>query len=98
MDISIVGTKGEVMVIEGSEGMLMNVDYHYGLPAAIKIGSSVEVIQGDKGYTKEFDAVASEIREGLSESRFIPMSSTLDCMRILDECRRQMNLVYPFER
>ena len=98
MDVSIVGTKGEVMVIEGSEGMLMNVDYHYGLPAAIKVGSDIEVIQGDKGYTKEFDAVASEIREGLSESRFIPMGSTLDCMRILDECRRQMNLVYPFEK
>ena len=98
MDVSIVGTKGEVMVIEGSEGMLMNVDYHYGLPAAIKVGSDIEVIQGDKGYNKEFDAVASEIREGLSESRFIPMSSTLDCMRILDECRSQMNLVYPFEK
>ena len=98
MDVSIVGTKGEVMVIEGSNGMLMNVDYHYGLPAAFKIGSDIEVIQGEQGYTKEFDAVASEIREGLSESRFIPMSSTLDCMRILDECRLQMNLVYPFER
>ena len=98
MDVSIVGTKGEVMVIEGSDGMLMNVDYHYGLPAAIKVGSDIEVIQGDKGYNKEFDAVASEIREGLSESRFIPMSSTLDCMRILDECRSQMNLVYPFEK
>ena len=98
MDVSIVGTKGEVMVIEGSNGMLMNVDYHDGLPAAIKIGSDIEVIEGEKGYTKEFDAVASEIREGLSESRFIPMSSTLDCMRILDECRRQMNLVYPFEK
>ena len=98
MDVSIVGTKGEVMVIEGSEGMLMNVDYHYGLPAAFKIGSDIEVIEGEKGYTKEFDAVASEIREGLSESRFIPMSSTLDCMRILDECRSQMNLVYPFEK
>ena len=98
MDVSIVGTKGEVMVIEGSNGMLMNVDYHYGLPAAIKIGSDIEVIEGEKGYTKEFDAVASEIREGLSESRFIPMSSTLDCMRILDECRSQMNLVYPFEK
>ena len=98
MDVSIVGTKGEVMVIEGSNGMLMNVDYHYGLPAAFKIGSDIEVIQGEQGYTKEFDAVASEIREGLSESRFIPMSSTLDCMRILDECRLQMNLVYPFEK
>ena len=98
MDVSIVGTKGEVMVIEGSNGILMNVDYHYGLPAAFKIGSDIEVIEGEKGYTKEFDAVASEIREGLSESRFIPMSSTLDCMRILDECRRQMNLVYPFEK
>ena len=56
------------------------------------------MIQGDRGYNREFDAVASEIREGLMESRFIPMRSTLDCMRILDECRRQMNLVYPFER
>ena len=98
MDVSIVGTKGEVMVIDGSEGTLMNVDYHYGLPAAVKVGDDVEVIQGDRGYNKEFDAVASEIREGLAESRFIPMRSTLDCMRILDECRRQMNLVYPFER
>ena len=98
MDVSIVGTKGEVMVIDGSEGTLMNVDYHYGLPAAVKVGDDVEVIQGDRGYNKEFDAVASEIREGLMESRFIPMRFTLDCMRILDECRRQMNLVYPFER
>ena len=98
MDVSIVGTKGEVMVIDGSEGTLMNVDYHYGLPAAVKTGNDVEVIQGDRGYNKEFDAVASEIREGLTESRFIPMRSTLECMRILDECRRQMNLVYPFER
>ena len=98
MDVSIVGTKGEVMVIDGSEGTLMNVDYHYGLPAAVKVGDDVEVIQGERGYNKEFDAVASEIREGLMESRFIPMRSTLDCMRILDECRRQMKLVYPFER
>ena len=45
----------------------------------------------------EFDTVADEIRSGRKESAFIPPQMTYDCMRILDECRRQMNLVYPFE-
>lgn len=33
----------------------------------------------------------------ITEITFIPPEMTYDCMRILDECRKQMNLVYPFE-
>ena len=57
-----------------------------------------EVFTGDGGYLNEFDCVAGEIREGLRESRLVPLQCTLDVMEIMDECRRQMGLVYPFEK
>ena len=98
MDISIVGDKGLGMCIEGTKGLIMNNTFHKGEPAMVKIGDEVSIIEGDKGYLKEFDSVAAEIRDGLKESTFIPFRCTYDCMTILDECRRQMKLVYPFER
>lgn len=97
MDVSIVGTKGEAMLLEADNGMIANTGFHYAEPALVKTGDSIEILQGKKGYTVEFDSVADEIRQGRTESAFIPPRMTLDCMRILDECRRQMGLVYPFE-
>lgn len=97
MDVSIVGTKGEAMLLEAENGLIANTGFHYAEPALVKIGDSIEILQGRKGYTVEFDSVADEIRQGRTESVFIPPKMTLDCMRILDECRHQMNLVYPFE-
>ena len=97
MDVSIVGTKGEAMLIEAEKGMIANTGFHYAEPALVKIGDSIDILQGKKGYIVEFDNVADEIRSGKTESAFIPPKMTYDCMRILDECRRQMNLVYPFE-
>ena len=64
----------------------------------VRKGGENERFSGDGWYLNEFDIVASEIREGLLESRFVPHRATLDVMRILDDCRRQMGLVYPFER
>ena len=57
-----------------------------------------ERVKGDGGYLNEFDCVAKEIREGLTESRCVPLDCTLAVMEIMDECRRQMGLVYPFEK
>ena len=48
-------------------------------------------------YVKQFDHVAEEIRRGYKESRIITPEKSIACMRILDECRRQMGLVYPCE-
>lgn len=59
---------------------------------------TMERFEGRFNYLNEFDLVSEEIREGLTESRYIPHSATLDVMEIMDECRRQMGLVYPFER
>ena len=50
------------------------------------------------GMLNEFDIVASEIRQGLKESKLGPHQATLDVMELMDECRRQMGLVYPFEK
>lgn len=54
-------------------------------------------MRGKCDYLNEFNLVANEIREDLTESRYVPMQVTLDVMAIMDECRRQMKLVYPFE-
>lgn len=90
-------TNGEAMLLEAENGMIANTGFHYAEPALVKTGDSIEILQGKKGYTVEFDNVADEIRQGRTGSAFIPPRMTLDCMRILDECRRQMGLVYPFE-
>ena len=50
------------------------------------------------GMLNEFDVAASEIRQGLKESRLVPHQATLDVMELMDECRRQMELIYPFEK
>ncbi len=64
----------------------------------IRADGSREIIEGDGSYVREFDAVAEEIRGGLTESRFVPHRATLETLEVLDECRRQMGLVYPMER
>ena len=45
----------------------------------------------------EFDRVAEEIRQGRKTSAFVPPEATEEVMDILDECRRQIGLIYPFE-
>ena len=57
-----------------------------------------EVFHGDGGCLNQFDLVAGEIRSGLLQSPLVPPGVTVDVMKILDECRRQMGLVYPFEQ
>ena len=97
MDVSIIDPKGETMVIEGEKGFLANPGFHYGESGVAKTDDGVTIFKGQRSYAKEFDTVSEEIRSGRTESAFIPPQATLDCMKILDECRAQMNLVYPFE-
>lgn len=86
--LKIVGTKGKITV----------PIFHMGSKATLKTPDETTVFNGKTDYLTEFTKVADEFKNGKKESEFVPFHSTLDCMKIMDECRRQMNLVYPFEK
>ena len=92
--------RGETAVIslEGTAGRIhIPTFYSAGRAELIRADGSRETVEGDGSYAHEFDTVADEIRLGLTESRFVPPGATVDVLDIMDECRRQMGLSYPFE-
>lgn len=88
----------EKLRIVGSEASLEMGKFHYADAAElVKRDGSVERFEGDGSMLNEFDRASEEMRAGKKESAYVPHQATLDVMRIMDECRRQMGLVYPFE-
>lgn len=89
-----LGERGE---ISGSAGKIV-IDQPHAARSIELRGSAPEKLrfEGDL-YARQFGNVAREIREGCREGRRIPASGTIAVMEILDECRRQMGLVYPCE-
>lgn len=90
---------GESMDIIGSEGNIRNFLTHAAWKVKMKKKHQIKktVFKGAGGILNEFDCVAREILEGKKVSGKVPISVTIDCLKILDECRMQMGLVYPFE-
>lgn len=89
----------EGSVIKGSDGSIrLSKIYHVAGRASLNLKSGKDSIRKKTDYLTEFTRVADEIKEGLKESRYVPLDATLDVLKIMDECRAQMNLVYPFER
>ena len=86
--------------IEGDRAEIYLEHFHYADHAELKAkdGSLIERFEGKTTMLNEFDRAASEIREGKTESAWIPPQATIDVMEIMDECRRQIGLVYPFEK
>ncbi|MCM1365587.1 MAG: Gfo/Idh/MocA family oxidoreductase [Ruminococcus sp.] len=89
----------ENCIIKGSEGTItLPVFFHMASKAILKSKSGKSVFDGITDYLTEFTLVADEIRQGKKESAFIPFEATKQCMKIIDECRKQMKLIYPFEK
>lgn len=89
----------ERLKLKGTKASTRLLLWHAAGSATLKVkGGKDETVKGSGNYLNEFDIVSNEIRLGYTESRFVPLSCTLDVMELLDECRRQMNLVYPFEQ
>lgn len=88
----------EKCIIEGTCGTVKVPMFHMARKAVLECGGNKEIYKGKTDYLTEFTAVAKEIRDGRKESAFIPFESTVNCMKILDECRTQLGLVYPFEK
>lgn len=88
---------GERAVIVGNDGVLRIHQPHAARWA--RLGGSHQLVIQDSSdfYARQFSNVAEEIRAGCIEGAKVPARGTIDVMRILDECRRQMGLVYPSE-
>ena len=98
LDIAIDRMLGERAVIVGAKGVIRIPQPHAARRARLD-GSYPEIVRDDSDlYTKQFSNVAEEIRAGRTEGAKVPARGTVDVMRILDECRRQMGLVYPCEK
>lgn len=89
----------ESCTITGTNGEITLPMFHMASRAIMKRpGKPKKVFRGKTDYLTEFTRVANEINAGKKESDYIPFEATRACMQIMDECRKQMNLVYPFEK
>ncbi|MBR2315851.1 MAG: Gfo/Idh/MocA family oxidoreductase [Clostridia bacterium] len=88
----------ESFVAEGTDGKIKLPMFHIASFAVMKSKKGNKVAFGKTTYLNEFDRVAKEIREGKKESDYVPFEATLNCMKIMDACREQMGLKYPFEK
>ena len=88
----------ESFEIIGTEGKITLPLFHVAPVAILKSKKGNKLFFGKTTYLNEFNRVAEEIRKGKKKSDYIPFESTLQCMKIMDECRRQINFRYPFEK
>ena len=89
---------GGKLVIEGSEGKIIVPPAFHASKSARLTGKNKDKIKvNDLLYERQFSNVANEIKEGLKESKIITNENVINCLEIMDECRRQMELIYPNE-
>ena len=98
LTVSMQEALGEELVIKGTDGTIRVPNFHMTKTGKLT-GKYQEKFEIDALlYATQFRQVAEEIRSGKTESAFCPVRSTLDTMALLDECRRQMGVVYPNEK
>ena len=97
---SLEASSDRTAAFAGSEGRLVLADpFHYMesftvVPLSGEPRTENPPYEG-VGYVHEIAEVVRCLRLGLTESPLVPLDDSLDVMRILDECRRQIGLEYP---
>ncbi|MDO5422288.1 MAG: Gfo/Idh/MocA family oxidoreductase [Eubacteriales bacterium] len=88
-EIYLKGTKAKMLLehFHGAESVTLE-----------RADGTTETVTAKDLYLNEFNLAAEEFRSGKLTSSYVPKEATIAVMELIDECRRQMNLVYPFER
>lgn len=106
LTIAFDETLPEEFVIEGTLGTILVPQFHMASEATLmtREGTTRYVdptFQAKLGvpqfWANQFDWVAKEIRAGLTQSQWITHSMSLAVMNLLDACRQNIGLRYPFE-
>ncbi|WP_423189845.1 Gfo/Idh/MocA family protein [Alkalibacterium sp. f15] len=99
MHISMKEDAGNFFEIKGTKGAISVPKFNSSKQAYLKTDGKEEVFEmAGLLYGNQFSNVAAEIRAGRKEGEKISGKSTIEVMALLDECRRQMGLVYPQEQ
>ena len=87
----------EICVIEGTKGVIRVPDFHMASEATLENDEPERFEDRVPHYAVQFAEVAKEIRAGHSRGVHITPESTIDVMRLMDQCRERMGLRYPYE-
>lgn len=85
------------VTVYGERGTLRANAFHSGGGFALTIDGKREKHEYKNARKNQFDVVAREIREGKTQSSLVPLAFSLRTLELLDECRAQIGLRYPFE-
>ncbi len=89
---------GDKCVIRGTKGKIMVPFFHMAKGAKLR-GQYYENYKYDALlYGTQFSLAANEIRSGILTSQYVTKENTIKCMKLMDDIRKEMGLVYPQER
>ena len=87
--------------IYGSKGRIefQNINNCEGIRVIMNDGTITEYATPNQisGYEYEIEASLQAIREGRTETDFMPHKETLKVMKIMDDLRKEWGVIYPFE-
>ncbi len=100
ISVSIIDNEGlEKVEIKGTEAEMCLLAFHSTNEVELKKqNGETEVLKADGSLVNEFNLVKQEILAGKKASDYVPPEATLDVLEIIDDCRQQIGLVYPFEK
>ncbi|EXJ22963.1 putative oxidoreductase [Alkalibacterium sp. AK22] len=97
--VSMEKEGGHYFEAKGTKGSIHVPYFHAAHKAILEVEGQTEAFTtNDLLYGQQFSNVAEEIRSGRKTGLKISAESTLAVMELMDECRRQMGLVYPQEK
>lgn len=99
LSVAMNKTGGHFYEIKGNKGSISIPQFHMAKEAILTVADNVKTYSTDDLlYGRQFSNVAEEIRSQRKEGKYISSQSTIEVMELLDECRRQMGLIYPQEQ